>query len=501
LRPIWDIDVFWHVVVGRSILESGSLPTRDLWSAGDPEAPWRSFQWLYQVMVAFLDDRGGLTAVRVASASWVTATFGLAYFVVRRAGFRVAATAALVALLLVAYEDRIRVRPHVVNLTGMLLLVHVVLARPGRPLLLLAMSFVVSFLWSAVHLGGAFIGIVGAVGLLLVTAVLAARTGRAEQDRGILMVAAGAVLGWLVTPGSTEAFLYAAGQHGGSVGAIEEWASYLGALDMLPRIGSHHFALTLLVTPAALALLVLCAALWVRDRQRVERPLGLALAAYLVVLALLWVRFTWMAALSVVLCAAFLRERRALLEARLGPWRNIALVGVAAALLLVNLHYTTLAQFPSVSTAIEARGTDVDPRRFPVQTTRLLALSGIEARVATPGGWGGYVLYHGWPRLRVTVDGRMVASDEVLAITQAVAAIWESGEGIEALPALYARLPADFLLMPHPAFRGGPTGPWVTVAETPLADLYVRGDDPRLPSLRKALAEAWRRATHEVVPP
>jgi hypothetical protein len=95
----------------------------------------------------------------------------------------------------------------------------------------------------------------------------------------------------------------------------------------------------------------------------------------------------------------------------------------------------------------------------------------------------------------------MVASDEVLAITQAVAAIWESGEGIEALPALYARLPADFLLMPHPAFRGGPTGPWVTVAETPLADLYVRGDDPRLPSLRKALAEAWRRATHEVVPP
>jgi hypothetical protein len=43
------------------------------------------------------------------------------------------------------------------------------------------------------------------------------------------------------------------------------------------------------------------------------------------------------------------------------------------------------------------------------------------------------------------------------------------------LSTLYDRLPADFLLIPRPAFaEGASTGDWVFVAKTDHAELYAR---------------------------
>ena len=49
LRPIWGIDIFSHVAIGRVILDTG-IPQTDVLSAAHPEAPWSPFQVAYEVL-------------------------------------------------------------------------------------------------------------------------------------------------------------------------------------------------------------------------------------------------------------------------------------------------------------------------------------------------------------------------------------------------------------------------------------------------------------------
>ncbi|GMV38548.1 MAG: hypothetical protein AMXMBFR64_02640 [Myxococcales bacterium] len=491
LRPIWDIDIFWHVAVGRWILEHLALPDRDLWSAADPDAPWQSFQWLYQALVAALDQRTGLRGVRVAHAVWVVATFGLAWRLLRRRGLSVVATAALVLLLLVVWHDRMRVRPHIINLTAWLLIAHLV-DRPTFSLRAAPLVAVAFLLWSALHLGGAFIAVVVLAGLSVATLALARWRGPSPVDLRVHALALAALVGWVLCPGAAGSLEYAAGQHGGSVSSIPEWQSWLAVLSRYSDYAHPNMAITLAALPVAAALFAIAAARWLRslragdDDPRVTRPLGLLLAVPLLVMATLWIRFTWMAWPAGLLAASWLWRDG--LPGAPRRWR-LAAAGVAVALLAVTIHYATLAQYPSVSASLHARADDVDSRHFPVEVTALLASSGVEGRVATPAAWGGYILYHAWPALRVTVDGRMVAPPRVLQITEAIAGAWSSPGGADALPPLYAALPADFLVMPHPAFRGRDTGEWAPVASSPVADLYAR-QGPQLANWASRLLSA-----------
>lgn len=496
LRPIWDIDIFWHVAVGRSILEHLALPEKDLWSAADPDAPWQSFQWLYQAAVAAVDRAAGLRGVRLLHMGWVVATFGLAWVLLRRRGLGVAATLALSLLLLVVWHDRMRVRPHVINLTAWLLIAATVDAaargalRP-RVLPLVALG---ALLWSALHLGGAFIAVAILAGLSVAVFVLARWRGPSPLDLPVHGLALAALVGWLLCPGAAGALEYAAGQHGGTTGGIPEWRSWWQVLLSFDQVAHANMAVTLAALPVAAALTALGWARWVRAVRggarspAIDRPLGLLLALPLLAMGFLWIRFTWMAWPAGLLAATWLWAPERLPPPRPRTARLSALA--AAGLLAVTAHYTTLAQFPTVAAAVEARALDVDPRTFPVEVTAVLVRSGLEGRVGVPSAWGGYVLYHGWPALRVTSDGRKVAPPKVLALTDAIAGAWERPEGAAALPALYAALPADFLVMPRPAFRTRDTGEWVPVATSRVADLYVR----RGPDLQARLARLARPA-------
>ena len=62
---IWNVDIFWHMATGHWILESGALPSTDVFSAITPEREWHPFQWLYEVIVSILDDSFGLGSLRL----------------------------------------------------------------------------------------------------------------------------------------------------------------------------------------------------------------------------------------------------------------------------------------------------------------------------------------------------------------------------------------------------------------------------------------------------
>ncbi len=475
LSPIWEMDVFWHVSVGRWIVEHRALPTMNVWSAADPTQPYHPAQWLWEAVAALLDRRGGLEALRLANAAFITGSFVLAFVLLRR--YAPTWMAAVFCLLLfAAFHDRVRVRPHVINFTGELLLTFFV-ARVAtvRPAHLVA-TFLGFFLWASLHAGGAWMMVLALAGLGLFVLVFERRRGVGKGREGWLLVALAAGLGWLLSPGSTAWI----GVHDdAAIGYVEEWRAWPAMVSGLGPIKLPHLIVARAFLPVAVVLFFVVARRWRRasteasTRERLGAPRELVWAAACLALGASAWRFFYFAGLA--LLALFLATRR-LDEGSWSPSRRarLGLVGLGVLVAAITIQYET-ADYASVSEAWASRGTTVDERYFPALGTQLLVESGLSARVATLPSWGGYVAYAGWPKLTTTIDGRFIAPDEVKELTRAILTILDSGRGVDALPGLYGKLPADFVLMPRRRHTARlPMPDWVKVATGPVEDLYMR---------------------------
>ena len=196
LSPIWEMDTFWHLMVGRWILENAALPTQNVWSAADPTQPYRAVQWLYELAVAAIDRAWGLEAVRLANAAWVTGTFLTFYAMLRRMlGCSALESLAWTLALLVVFQDRIRVRPHVVSFTIEIVLLFAVLRlpalRPRHALLLLPLFL----FWAAVHAGAAWVFLLGLSGLTLASLLWERLDGQRRFAWTLLLGTGAAALG------------------------------------------------------------------------------------------------------------------------------------------------------------------------------------------------------------------------------------------------------------------------------------------------------------------
>jgi len=89
LDPAFDHDTWWHLAVGRSIRESGNVPTHDSFSQiGRSEpTPWLAYSWLYEVGL-FESHRtfGDATIFWLRSLLGALSTATLLAFAVRRLG-------------------------------------------------------------------------------------------------------------------------------------------------------------------------------------------------------------------------------------------------------------------------------------------------------------------------------------------------------------------------------------------------------------------------------
>jgi hypothetical protein len=65
MLPMTDPDTWWHIRVGREILDTGSVPSADGWSIAGAGREWISQDWASNVLMAALHDAGGPTAVSV----------------------------------------------------------------------------------------------------------------------------------------------------------------------------------------------------------------------------------------------------------------------------------------------------------------------------------------------------------------------------------------------------------------------------------------------------
>ena len=83
-RLLGDGDTGWHIRTGEWILQNGRVPTTDFYSFTKPGQPWYAWEWLWDVVFAWLHQQAGMAAVVLASILVLCLTFALLFREVRR---------------------------------------------------------------------------------------------------------------------------------------------------------------------------------------------------------------------------------------------------------------------------------------------------------------------------------------------------------------------------------------------------------------------------------
>ncbi|MCB9730381.1 MAG: hypothetical protein H6744_03620 [Deltaproteobacteria bacterium] len=449
LRPAWGIDIFFHVAIGREILAHG-VPTTDVFSAAHPDAAWAPFQLGYELLVALLDRAGGLDLLRVFHAGvFATALTWLAVRA-RRATGSVAAAALILALTLLLFDERLRMRPHALNL---LFEVAVLLPfaagswrlDPGRARLVV---FATAVLWSFVHAMGA-LWLLAVVGTVLVAGPGA--TDRRYAATTLALASAGVLL----APGAAAGIAHV-------LSIQDRWLPFVPELQpswtwfRLWQDGGGAYALLAGLLPWLGPLAVVLA---LATRPPPARRPTLLAAAGLALGAVLLVRLSYYAAFVLVLLAPELRTlTRRLWRPRLWALAlSLALLSVLAAHVLPRWASTN----PWTTT--------LSPGLFPVAEARVLDRAGIRARIWNETDWGGYLLYVLHPGATVASDGRITFAPDVAELLRADE---HPSRRLAVAEAAYQRYGIDLMVRRRGALPESPQ--WELLLRGPTADVWSR---------------------------
>jgi len=221
-----DPDTYWHIVLGRWIIDHAAVPHRDLFSFSMPGAPFVPFEWLAEVAIAAIYDYFGWAGLAAAAALSAAATLALLLRLLLRS---LAPIHALLATALAWHliSGHILARPHIFALPILVLwTAALVKARDedrAPPLWLVPLMV----LWANLH--GSFIFGLALAALFAVEALIAAPDWRSRRRaaRSWLLFGALSLLAALVTPFGIEGLLQPFRLLGMSfaLSALIEWSS------------------------------------------------------------------------------------------------------------------------------------------------------------------------------------------------------------------------------------------------------------------------------------
>jgi len=115
VRLLGDAGIGWHIRTGQQILATHSIPRVDSFSSIMKGRPWFAWEWLYDVLVGWLERAAGLNGVVLFSAGIIAVVFAWTFRLLVQRGTNVLVALLLVLLAASAAMIHFLARPHVVS--------------------------------------------------------------------------------------------------------------------------------------------------------------------------------------------------------------------------------------------------------------------------------------------------------------------------------------------------------------------------------------------------
>lgn len=416
LNLLGDCDTGWHIRTGQWILANRRIPNHDMFSYSKPNGVWYAWEWLSDVVLAFLNSQGGLAAVAIFAILIISLTFT---FVFRLARVRSNAIVAVCVTMVAAAASSIHwlARPHLFTLLFVTLFYAALeRVRQGerRYLWLLPPAVAV---WTNLH-GGFLAGIVmiAAYGIaeLLRIVLDPSPEARAQARRcapRYFICAFAALLASLLNPYTWHLHVHLI-QYLGNSFESQHIAEFLS-------INFHHPAAIFFET--LLILGVMAAVRSIRERTYVEAVLivlwmhaallavrNIPLFAIVAAPPVAAMLTAWLRELPQFETAAWLRTAASRFNRvadelsqtdAIGRWHLVSALGAALVAAMV------LAPHPPKSFRPE-----FDPQTYPASAVSRISTDvldrGQSAHIFTYDQWGDYLIYRLYPRTQVFLDGR-----------------------------------------------------------------------------------------------
>ena len=423
VRLLGDAGIGWHIRTGQLILATHAVPRVDPFSTLSGH-PWFAWEWLYDVVVGWLEKTAGLNGVVVFTALIIAAVFSWTFRLLLRRGTNILVALILVLLAVSAAMIHFLARPHVLSWLFTVAWFWILetsdhaAGQPSRPQLLRLLPLLM-LLWVNVHggflVGLALLAIYGSSATWqwltlkedrfehVLQKIEAGKRVRALAFTGMLTVAA-----TLVNPYGYKLHVH-----------IYRYLSNRFLMDHIDEFQSPNFHYVAQRCFAGLLLLTLVALVVKKREVSASRGLVLLFAVYsglyasrnipVASLLLILVIGPWLSeAMDRLQQRWSARKQRP--SARPSFFQRMQAtefelrghVWLIAAILLacwIAAHGGKLGATPLMDSQFSAK-------RFPVAAVDYIEKQQVTGPIASTDYWGGYLIYRLSPSVRIVVDDR-----------------------------------------------------------------------------------------------
>lgn len=412
-----DSDTALHIGIGNHILETGSIPRTGIYSYTAAEMSWMAHEWLAELIFAVIHNITGLNGIVVLAALSIAFTHSTFYGFLISRGINTSLSLVLTIAAIAMTAVHWLARPHILSMPLVLIWYMALEAYRLEGKRYIYLLPILTVLW--VNLHGGFMA-----GLLLIAVywlgsmldLLFSRDGNAGEKVKRDMQAYGkvgllAAAASLLNPHGYKALLFPFQIVGkeASVGKIEEWLS-----PNFHAVQPYEYMLLTLIVVLGFSLRRLTytetclIVLWTHLSLHSVRYIPLFA---IIVIPIIAVRLEG-------LMKDGMEEGNRLLN-RIYEFSNriqktseslkihiLPIVAVTAAM-VITVNGGRVFGKPLIKHGF-------DKKQFPVEAVDFAENSGIKGRVFNAYHFGGYLIYEGFPKEGVFVDGRTDMYDKFL---------------------------------------------------------------------------------------
>ena len=151
-----DDDVFWHLATGRYIVNTGHVPSVDIFGFVTQGQQWMPFEWGWDVLTYSLYNIGGYTALSVLRTTIFIIIFAILYVILKKFRVNTFFTVLFFTVLAFGIMDRLTPRPHAISLLFFAVILYIFFDyryfRRGSGKLVYFLP-VIFLIWANMHMG------------------------------------------------------------------------------------------------------------------------------------------------------------------------------------------------------------------------------------------------------------------------------------------------------------------------------------------------------------